>query len=258
MMLGFEPKRHHWFRRTNAKHEIYAERPVLLSVGTAVYVYCDLLEHVMVEDIKAPLLRIVNRKTDVSRIGDTVKHTAFNPIQYVPLQKKSFDTIDILLRPLRRILDRRKCEVSCVSSSSSSSCCVNSSSSNSCCSASGQVRTPMETYKTTATMTMTTMPKTRTTRSLSLHSSLQHLPSRRDRPQRSSKAPTVLPPVVRRKYHHQSSKNTAATGASSPPPQRQLQAKRKPLVSDKSSAMHTAYTTPGKPGSFGGARRPFV
>ena len=96
-MLGFEPKRHHWFRRTNAKHEIYAERPVLLSVGTAVYVYCDLLEHVMVGDIEAPLLRIVNRKTDVSRVDDTVEHTTFNLIQYVPLQKKSFDTIDILL-----------------------------------------------------------------------------------------------------------------------------------------------------------------
>jgi len=79
-------------------NEIYAVRPVLLTAGTAnVYVYCDLLEHVMVGDIKAPLLRIVNRTTDVARIDDIVEHTAFNPIQYVPLQKKSFDTIDILL-----------------------------------------------------------------------------------------------------------------------------------------------------------------
>jgi len=53
-------------------------------------------------------------------------------------------------------------------------------------------------------------------------------------------------------------KNTAATGASSLLPQWRLQAKRKPLISDKSSAMHTAYTTPGEPGSFGGARRLFV
>jgi len=51
----------------------------------------------MVGDIKAPLLCIVNRKTDVSQIDDTVEHTAFNLIQYMPLQKKSFDTIDILL-----------------------------------------------------------------------------------------------------------------------------------------------------------------
>jgi len=51
----------------------------------------------MVGDIKALLLRIVNRKKDVARIDDIVEHTTFNPIQYVPLQKKSFDTIDILL-----------------------------------------------------------------------------------------------------------------------------------------------------------------
>ena len=71
---------------------------MLLSASTGnVYVYCDLLEHVMVVDIKVPLLHIVNRKTDVSRVDDTVEHTAFNTIQYVPLQKKSFNTIDILL-----------------------------------------------------------------------------------------------------------------------------------------------------------------
>jgi len=100
-MLGFEANKYYRYKNANADKEIYAEQPVLLSAGTAnVHVYCDLLEHVMVGDIEAPLLRIVNRKTDVSRIDDTVKHTAFNTIQYVPLQKKSFDTIDIL--PARR------------------------------------------------------------------------------------------------------------------------------------------------------------
>jgi len=59
--------------------------------------YCDLLEHVMVGDIKATLLRIVSRKMAVSRVDDEVEHTAFNPLQYVLLQKNSFDTIDILL-----------------------------------------------------------------------------------------------------------------------------------------------------------------
>jgi len=93
-MLGFQPNWHHWFRHANAKNEIYAERPVLLTIGTAnVYMYCDLLEHIMVGDIKAPLLRIVSRKTTVSRVDDKV----FNPLQYVLLQKKSFDTINILL-----------------------------------------------------------------------------------------------------------------------------------------------------------------
>jgi len=97
-LFGFDANTYYYYTRANADNEIYAVRPVLLSAGTAnVYVYCDLLEHVMVGDIKAPLLRIVNRTTDVARFDDIVEHTAFNPIQYVPLQKKSFDTIDILL-----------------------------------------------------------------------------------------------------------------------------------------------------------------
>ena len=96
-MLGFEPNKYYWFKDANDDKEIYAKRPVLLSAGTGnVYMYCDLLEHVMVGDIKAPLLHIVNRKMDVSRVDDIVEHTAFNPIQYVPLQKKSFDRICLL------------------------------------------------------------------------------------------------------------------------------------------------------------------
>jgi len=96
-MLSFDANTYYYYSRANAD-EIYAVRPVILTAGTAnVYVYCDIFEHVMVGDIKAPLLHIVNRTTDVARIDDIVEHTAFNPIQYVPLQKKSFDTIDILL-----------------------------------------------------------------------------------------------------------------------------------------------------------------
>ena len=121
----------------------------------------------------------------------------------------------------------------------------------------------------TSKTTTTTMPKARTsTRYLALRSSLPHLPLLCDRPQRSSKVPPLSPPppppqaVRRRKNRYQSSKNTAATGASSrpPPQQRRLQAKRKPLVrpSDDTLAMPATYTTPGEPGSFGGARRLFV
>ena len=97
-MLGFDANTYYYYSRANADNEIYAIRPMLLSAGTAnVYVYYDLLEHVIVGDVKAPLLRIVNRTTKVARIDDIVEHTAINPIQYVPLQKKSFDAIDILL-----------------------------------------------------------------------------------------------------------------------------------------------------------------
>ena len=57
----------------------------------SMYVYCDILEHVAVGDTKAPLLRIVD-KPHKSR-GNV--HQVFNPILYVPLQKKNFDTVEI-------------------------------------------------------------------------------------------------------------------------------------------------------------------
>ena len=51
-----------------------------------VYIYCDLLEQVL--DTKAPLLRIVSRSTDMTSSLDYIEHVTFNPVQYVPLQKK--------------------------------------------------------------------------------------------------------------------------------------------------------------------------
>ena len=61
----------------------------------SVYVYCDLVEHVPVGDTKAPLLRIVNRKSDVNASENI--HETFNPVMYVPLQKKCFDNLEINL-----------------------------------------------------------------------------------------------------------------------------------------------------------------
>jgi len=55
------------------------------------YVYCDVLEHVTVGDTTAPLLHIV----DKSRKKDENVHKTVNPILYVPLQKKNFDTVEI-------------------------------------------------------------------------------------------------------------------------------------------------------------------
>ena len=59
----------------------------------SVYVYCDLSEHVLVGDTKAPLLRIVDRTSHARN----VVHRTFNPPLYVPLQKKCFDTVEINL-----------------------------------------------------------------------------------------------------------------------------------------------------------------
>jgi len=55
------------------------------------YVYCDLAEYVLVGDTKAPLLRIVDRPSDIKGI----EHNIMNPVQYVPLQKKCFDTVTV-------------------------------------------------------------------------------------------------------------------------------------------------------------------
>ena len=61
------------------------------STIRSVYVYCDLVEHVVVGDTKAPLLRIVNR----SQCEEDKVHRTFNPPLYIPLQKKCFDSVEI-------------------------------------------------------------------------------------------------------------------------------------------------------------------
>lgn len=60
----------------------------------ALYVYCDLLQHTYVGDIKAPLLRVVNSGVEA---GDVITRYYERP-RYVPLQKKSFDSIQIIIR----------------------------------------------------------------------------------------------------------------------------------------------------------------
>lgn len=66
----------------------------LMGETKNIYVYCDLLEHTLVGDTKAPLLKIVKRASSAdSEIG----HASFNPVQYIPIQKRSFDTITVHL-----------------------------------------------------------------------------------------------------------------------------------------------------------------
>jgi hypothetical protein len=61
---------------------------------SALYVYCNVLEHVSVGDIKAPLLRIVGV---ADKSGENVRTIYEKPL-YVPLQQKSFDSIEIDIR----------------------------------------------------------------------------------------------------------------------------------------------------------------
>ena len=60
----------------------------------SLFVYCDLLEHVPVGDTKVPLLRTV----DASGKNGEIINVEFQQLRYIPVQKKNFDTIEILIR----------------------------------------------------------------------------------------------------------------------------------------------------------------
>ena len=62
------------------------------EIVLTLYVYCDILEHIIVGDVMAPLLRIVEMKR--RRSYGNMHETLCSPL-YVPLQKKHFDTIEI-------------------------------------------------------------------------------------------------------------------------------------------------------------------
>jgi hypothetical protein len=58
---------------------------------STMYVYCDLIEHVTVGDVRAPLLRTFG----MEKSSSDVVHRNFPNLVYVPVQKKQFDTIEI-------------------------------------------------------------------------------------------------------------------------------------------------------------------
>ena len=60
----------------------------------AIFIYCDLMEYIPVGDTLAPLLRIV----DVDGNQGEILHRRFDKPRYLPLQKKNFDTIELLIK----------------------------------------------------------------------------------------------------------------------------------------------------------------
>lgn len=58
-----------------------------------VYVYCDVASHVIVGDVKSPLLRVCNV---AGRHEETVRNTYERP-HYVPIGRRDFDTIEIAI-----------------------------------------------------------------------------------------------------------------------------------------------------------------
>ena len=65
-----------------------------LALTSSIYIYCDIVEPQVVGDTNAKLLRTIPVQR---QIGDDV-YVSFTNIMYVPVQTKSFEDIQILLR----------------------------------------------------------------------------------------------------------------------------------------------------------------
>ena len=65
-----------------------------LTVVSTIYVYCDIVEPQVVGDTSAQLLKSIPVE---GRFGDIITKT-FPNIQYVPIQRKSFEDVEVLLR----------------------------------------------------------------------------------------------------------------------------------------------------------------
>jgi hypothetical protein len=80
------------FNRTSfALGNIYYGKLFTGADPSTMYVYCDLIEHVTVGDVRAPLLRTFGMEKS---LNDVVQRN-FPNLVYVPIQKKQFDTIEI-------------------------------------------------------------------------------------------------------------------------------------------------------------------
>ncbi len=65
-----------------------------MSPMSTIYVYCDIVEPQVVGDTNAQLLKTIPVE---GKFGDVIAKT-FTNIQYVPIQTRSFENIEILLR----------------------------------------------------------------------------------------------------------------------------------------------------------------
>ena len=94
-ILGLSPEQTPLCNTEQESVTIRADLSSDLQAGIhALYVYCDLLQFTYVGDIKAPLLRVVNSGGEA---GDVVTRYYERP-RYIPLQKKNFDSIQIIIR----------------------------------------------------------------------------------------------------------------------------------------------------------------
>ena len=87
-MLGLAPEQREYARGVHLA-ETGLKVPVTYDISN-LYVYCDIVEHVVVCDVTAPLLCIVECKPNARRAR---MHMTFDTPILVPVQKRSFDTI---------------------------------------------------------------------------------------------------------------------------------------------------------------------
>lgn len=94
-IMGFSPDQNPLVNASKEMQTIQGNFACDLQAGIhALYVYCDLLHYSHVGDIKAPLLRVVPCEGE----PDSVITRYYERPRYVPVQKKSFDSIHIAIR----------------------------------------------------------------------------------------------------------------------------------------------------------------
>ena len=94
-ILGLDPSQNPLSNITNDTLRIGGNYSSDLQAGIhALYIYCDLLQFTHVGDIKAPLLRVVYSGGEMN---DVVTRYYERP-RYIPLQKKNFDCVQIIIR----------------------------------------------------------------------------------------------------------------------------------------------------------------
>ena len=94
-ILGLSETQNSMCNKSNVKVTKKGDHTCDLQTGIhALYIYCDILQFTHVGNIKAPLLRVVDSGGEA---GDVVTRYYDKP-RYIPIQKKTFDTIQIIIR----------------------------------------------------------------------------------------------------------------------------------------------------------------
>lgn len=93
-MLGFEPIPLSATLGKSGKAKVRGQTMVDMEAGLQIlYLYCDVLKCVPVGDTEAPLLRLI----DAAGAHGSLQQRGYEKPLYVPVQKKNFDSIQILI-----------------------------------------------------------------------------------------------------------------------------------------------------------------